>query len=295
MAEPNYEEVPPRGCQVGERPDLPTGSAERSGGTPKGAVGKFLADLSLCVRLWRGRRGNPLWQQGWRRFGWDGWAFYVTVVLGVFLSIGYVLSFRNGFLQGTFTGTSILTLLLPTFFLMGVFDWRRPPRVEQLLVTRLSREEVLFGSLFWPALRPALFSVCFSVSFLLVPLMNPAAMPFLPGILITVGLCLLIHPVILLKIIRFWLRYPNAPWAMMLLIPVSLALDLALLSPLILISYVLLIHFGEVQLGVVTVAIGSILLFEYNRRHAFHRATDLFFAQSGCAQDNPDTPPAGFL
>jgi hypothetical protein len=101
--------------------------------------------------------------------------------------------------------------------------------------------------------------------------------------------------VIALKIIRFWLRYPNAPWAMMLLIPVSLALDLALLSPLVLISYVLLFHFGETRLGLITAAIGAILLLEYNRRHAFHRATDLLFSQSSASQDDPDAPPAGFL
>lgn len=113
--------------------------------------------LSELLHLFRERRRNPLVVHGFppRRSWLMGVYFAALFVVPVLLCAWLYETHRHrapsfGELEAMLWVTGLATaLLVPVSIFLLSWNFRRPGRTEELYLTRLSPNEVLFGSLYW--------------------------------------------------------------------------------------------------------------------------------------------------
>lgn len=180
--------------------------------------------------LWRDRWKNPVYvyTAPWRRDRFLRVAFVLSFAMPLFMA---VLLSLYGFPMPVLIPCFVLVVLLlvPAWFLLFAVRYT-PEQLEELYLTRLKREDVVFGSIAWAVIGAGLFSLVLAVNFYFVlrsqsilPAESIASGFFLAGLLFNLAL----------KTLRLWLTFPRQRFMVVLCSPLTLTFDLVFLLPIL--------------------------------------------------------------
>ncbi len=180
--------------------------------------------------LWRNRWKNPVYvyTAPWRRDRFLRVAFVLSFAMPLLLAVllwlyGYPMPYLiPGFLL-------VALLLVPAWFLLFAVRYT-PEQLEELYLTRLGREDVVFGSIAWAVIGGWAFSLVLALVFILV-LTSQGALVH-TSIACGFFLAELLQNLVL-KTLRLWLTFPRQRFMVVICSPFTLVFDLVFLLPIL--------------------------------------------------------------